>query len=190
MENAALFVNPEEVSVEDKRVVIQAKPESVIVLSQFIQAASKYGTDGFVNEKTGVPLAEAPNGSWTLKAKLFRSAGAGVEPITRHVVGYEQLYDVYATDGPGHAASVAYVGAEEITLPDAVRVTKTEGGGVRIEGIPFSEFMGLADDAAANLKWLQSDWRHDFSMTPGRGVAFIQRLVDLLGVNAQPTSKE
>ena len=51
-QKVGLFIDPEHVEVSDKRVVVLAKPQSIIVLSPLIQES---GQTGLVDDKTRVP---------------------------------------------------------------------------------------------------------------------------------------
>ena len=75
-----LFVDPQYVRVEGKRVIIEADPKSIVVLSKFMQ---KDGW-GEVDERTGIPLAiTSESEGFDGKRYLWRIDGAGVRPLFR-----------------------------------------------------------------------------------------------------------
>lgn len=88
-----LFVNPQNIEIKDKRVIILAESESVIILTPFIQ---KYGGAtafaGKVDEETRIPLNTNKEEWENLKDDqiryLYRNKGAGVRPIERSASGY------------------------------------------------------------------------------------------------------
>lgn len=111
----ALFMTPDDVEVQADKIVIHAAPSNIAVLSNFIDEwnnFSKYGTLGWPDPRTGVPLATEAPGRTSMRARLFRSKDAGVEPIACQVTGFGEsdgFGDVHAVDNPSHAASVALV---------------------------------------------------------------------------------
>lgn len=110
-----LFVTPDEVEVQADKIVIHADPSNIAILSNFIDewnAFSKYGTLGWPDPQTGVPLATKAPDRTSMRARLFRSKNAGVEPIAYQVTGFGEsdgFCDVHAVDNPSHAVSVALV---------------------------------------------------------------------------------
>ena len=111
-EKVGLFVDPESVEVNDQRVVILARSQSVIVLSSFIQTSGQMGQ---VDEITRVPLEVAPEVAERLtddrKRRLYRIDGAGVRPLVRGVFG-DRWHGVVANGRRDNAFGVAYVGLE------------------------------------------------------------------------------
>jgi hypothetical protein len=79
-DNVGLFVDPEDVEVTPDRIVVLAKPESVTVLSSFIQNARGSGN---VDSRTGVPLgSDVP--LMDERRVLHRLVAPGVRPIVRY----------------------------------------------------------------------------------------------------------
>ncbi len=121
-----LFIDPEQVEVSDSRVVILAKPTSIVVLDGFIQES---GNCGKVDEATRIPL-EVPKGVWdnlsdTEKRWLYRIAGAGVRPLACLSYGVDygrQIVDAASWHDSGYG--VAYVDAAEGSAPRDVEVVR------------------------------------------------------------------
>ncbi|MFH2106192.1 MAG: hypothetical protein ABII22_02950 [Candidatus Micrarchaeota archaeon] len=119
-QKVGLFVDPENIEVTDKRVVIH--PASVVVLDSFIQTL---GNGGKVDEATRIPLEVAPE-LWeklsdSEKRWLFRTAGVGVRPLVRYVYDINNRRVVDAGNRPG----LGYGVAAEATEGGAPRVTST-----------------------------------------------------------------
>jgi hypothetical protein len=81
----SLFVDPKDVEVDYKRVVILAEQKSIVVLTPFIQNNDEVGK---VHETTRMPLyVEIETRERLLHdqiRKLFRTDGASVRPIVRY----------------------------------------------------------------------------------------------------------
>jgi signal transduction histidine kinase/CheY-like chemotaxis protein len=108
-EAVALFVNPQDVEVGSKKVVISSPPESITVLTRFMQ---KDGW-GKVDEETRIPLkanlALVPSGE---QRYLWRINGRGVRPLARGVNDFGiSGRDVFALRRPVHKLGVASVQA-------------------------------------------------------------------------------
>lgn len=87
----ALFVDPQNVKIDGKRVIIETDPKSITIVTPFLQE------DGWgrVDEKTRVPLALAPESSkFDAKRYLWR-LGVSVRPLVR---GWTD-FGVFAYDG-------------------------------------------------------------------------------------------
>ena len=80
-----LFVDPQEMEVNDKRVVVLVRPESIVVLDSFIQ---NNGEMGRVHEATRIPLyvdkALRDQLTEEEKRRLYRIDGACVRPLVRY----------------------------------------------------------------------------------------------------------
>ena len=83
-----LFVDPEEITEENDKVVVHAKPKSIVVLNGFLQENGAYGK---ADEATRIPLEadlelleKLPHRErrW-LKRQLCRNDGMGVNPLHR-----------------------------------------------------------------------------------------------------------
>ncbi|MEK6981756.1 MAG: hypothetical protein AABX38_02395 [Candidatus Micrarchaeota archaeon] len=145
-----LFIDPEQVEVNDKRVVIL--PKSVVVLEGFIQES---GTAGKVDEKTRVPLEISKelfdNLSDSEKRWLFRISGVGVRPLIR---GFDR-YGIYgqgvsADRGHDNGYGVAYVGLEE-AAPKIEVARAPENQGILVKGVTLEAFRAIVEDANASL---------------------------------------
>lgn len=83
-EKVGLFVNPQEIQISDRRVVMYADPESVVILHPFIQYDNWLGK---VDSLTKMPLATSNDGLRSLlddeKRCLLRIEGAAVRPLAR-----------------------------------------------------------------------------------------------------------
>jgi len=142
-----LFVDPQNIEVNDKRVVILAESKSVVVLTPFIQ---NNGEVGKVHEATRVPLYvdEALRDQLTEQEKrwLYRINGAGVRPLARYLdVGYDYGRSVGANDGPDSWFGVASFGLEEAAPPVVASNT--------------AQFKALLRDAKENLAELSETVR-------------------------------
>ena len=139
--NVGLFIDPEQVEANGKRVVVLAQPKSIIVLGispelgSFIQES---GNAGKVDEATGIPLSVSQELFDTLddnqKRWLYRIDGAGVRPLVRYV-GYGNVRSDVDAGGRGHNDSlgVAYVETSEAGAPREVEIVRP----VEIGGAPF-----------------------------------------------------
>lgn len=105
-EKVALFVDPQNVEIDGKRVVILAQPEAITVLTPFMQ---KNGW-GKVDEKSRVPLEADLKGVPANQHRyLWRIDGQGVRPLARYDGDVGGRRDVYAgrrRDGRLGVASV------------------------------------------------------------------------------------
>ncbi len=111
-----LFVDPQYVEVNSKRVVVLAEPKSIVVLTLFIQD----GLAGLVDERTRVPLELAPEVAERLTADkkrwLYRIDGSGVRPLVGGFFGVDRGYGVGACNDPPGAFGVGVV--EAISDPE------------------------------------------------------------------------
>jgi len=79
-----LFIDPQNIEVNDKRVVVLAEPKSLVILETFIQNSGEVGK---VHEATRIPLFVEKDERQYLtddqKRWLWRIDGAGVRPLVR-----------------------------------------------------------------------------------------------------------
>jgi hypothetical protein len=120
-EKVGLFVDPHEIEVSSKRVVILAKPESVMVLTPFLQKSGH----GKVDDDTRVPLEAFLEGLSAEQSRyLARYDGQGVRPLSRYYYGVTVCggnrrvdathgYNPGLLDGDGGRIGVAYVELRE-----------------------------------------------------------------------------
>jgi CheY-like chemotaxis protein len=120
-EKTALFINPQDVEHDDKKVVILSSPETIIVLTEFIQ---KDGW-GKVDQTTRIPLETDLNlVPASQQRHLSRISGQGVRPLARTVNDFG-VYgrDVYALRRPVLRLGVAGVElATRLSQPVFARV--------------------------------------------------------------------
>jgi hypothetical protein len=106
-----LFVDPQEIEVKDKKAVVLARPESIVVLENFIQ---NNGEIGKVNEATRIPLSVEKSESQDLtddqRRWLWRVNGAGVRPLVRGYVFEDALDDIRIVHADGYHAGEFGVG--------------------------------------------------------------------------------
>lgn len=114
-DKVGLFVDPEIVEVNNERVVILAKPKSIVVLNPFIQ----YNWElGLVDEKTRVPLEVTSEVAKELiddqKRWLCRIGGTCVRPLVRDAYTHlEKRHVIDATYEPNYTLGVALADLEE-----------------------------------------------------------------------------
>ena len=87
VKGVALFVDPDCVEINSRKVAILSRPKSIVVLAPFIQANAW----GKMDERTRVPLAVLQDPDGQNNRYLWRVSGAGVRPLVR---GW---YDVWFT---------------------------------------------------------------------------------------------
>lgn len=151
-DKVGLFVDPQNVEVNSKRVVVLAEPKSIVVLTPFIQSN---GGMGLVDEKTRVPLEVAPEVAERLtedqRRWLYRVDGAGVRPLVRDVTGRRYVYALYGRRDC--AFGVAYVGLEE-AAPKIAVAKAPEDQGLLVKGVSLEQFRTLVGDANVSLSEL------------------------------------
>ena len=110
-----LFIDPDDVREENGRIVVHPKPNSIVVLRNFIQRS---GHGGKVDEDTRMPLRVEAEVWRNLSGKerrwLNRINGVGVRPLHRDY-GDADRRNIDASFGPECMFGVAYVGPEEVT---------------------------------------------------------------------------
>lgn len=105
-----LFVDPQNVEVSDKRVVVLAEPKSLVVLENLIQNSGEVGK---VHEATRIPLFVEKEERQYLtddqKRWFYRVDGAGVRPLVRVYYGFEGRRYVFAIYRPDNGFGVRWV---------------------------------------------------------------------------------
>ena len=135
----ALFVDPQNVRIDGKRIIIDADPKSITIISPFLQENGW----GRVDERTRVPLALAPDtGEFNAKRYLWRLNGIGVRPIVRDSDGIGDKRTVYAIYGREGTFGVGLVGhAEAAQEIEAAKVTTEKSMAKR--GLSVEQFKAL-----------------------------------------------
>jgi hypothetical protein len=86
----ALFIDPQEIRVEGRKVVIETDPKSIMIVKQFPQVRGW----GRVDERTRLPLALAPESRmFDAERYLVRVDGAGVRPVVRGCYSLRRVVD-------------------------------------------------------------------------------------------------
>lgn len=136
VKGVALFVDPESVEVYGERVAIISKPESIIILTPFMQ------TDGWgrMDARTRVPLALPRDADELNNRYLWRIDGTGVRPLVRGwgAFGFSDRRNVIASYGQDLAFGVGSVG-REATAPKIEAVKATTEGILVVSGYTNAE---------------------------------------------------
>ncbi|MBU0591309.1 hypothetical protein KKD40_03770 [Candidatus Micrarchaeota archaeon] len=156
-----LFVDPDSVEVSDKKVVVLAEPQSIIVLSSFIQESGQIGQ---VDERTRVPLEVSQKVAEGLsddqKRWLWRVDSEGVRPLVRAVADFYGRRYVYADNRHDVAFGVASVGLEE-AAPRVRVAAAPENQGIIVKGVTLEAFRAMVGDADASLSDLAQTVRSE-----------------------------
>ncbi|MDE1860649.1 MAG: hypothetical protein KGH72_02920 [Candidatus Micrarchaeota archaeon] len=111
-----LFVNPAVVERDRNNVFVLADPDSVRMLTPFIQV---YGQMGKVDKRTKVPLAvgpHLPNGHMDDSLRIFwRIHGPGVRPLVRGDFYVAHRRGLVASYSPDRPTGVGFTAKEEVT---------------------------------------------------------------------------
>jgi hypothetical protein len=148
----ALYIDPENVEVTDKRVAIIAKPESIRILAPFMQ---KNGW-GKMDEVTRVPLALPEDSNDKNNRYLWRIDGIGVRPLVRGWYGGwngRRVVNASIRDDGGFGVagtSIAQAEPKPITIAPA-----QENSGVLVKGVTLHEFNIMVRDARASVEELE-----------------------------------
>lgn len=138
----ALFVDPQNVRIDGKRVIIEADPKSITIISPFLQENGW----GKVDERTKVPLALAPDtGEFDARRYLWRINGIGVRPIVRDRDGIgdrRTVYAIYGREGAFGVGLVGHAGAvQEIEAAKATTEKSMVKGGLSVEQFKVLQVM-------------------------------------------------
>ncbi len=166
-EKVGLFVDPEQVEVKGSKVVVLARPASVVVLDNLIQY---YGRKGKVDERTRVPLETSDKLIDDETRCLLRTERGGVHPLIRGVKSINiRRRDVHACGMSDRASGVAYVDLAAYVarsdITSIVRCDEQSGGtapkievinapenqGILVKGVTLKDFRTMVGDANANL---------------------------------------
>ena len=104
-ENVALFVDPQEVEVDNKRVVILANPKSITIIYTFPQKSGW----GVADPKTRIPLDKPTDGIPKNELRYLERTHAGVYPLVRYNLSFEHQHGVKACEAWSRMFGVAYV---------------------------------------------------------------------------------
>jgi hypothetical protein len=147
-----LFVDPENVEVDDKKVVITSK--SIIVLTPFMQV------DGWgkMDEATRVPLALQQDSDDSNNRYLWRIDGIGVRPLVRGhwYDDWDNRRDVDAGGRHDDGFGVAGVGLAQAE-PKPIEASQADGSGVLLKGVTLGEFKVLLTSADASVNQLSGN---------------------------------
>lgn len=165
-----LFVDPKNLYVEGKRVVVEADPSSIVLLTNFMQ---KEGWSR-VDERTRIPLAVSSNGVPDGQQRYFwRISGQGVRPLARGVDDFvrRDVGALYRRDYRFGVASLSLTQAE----PALAVAPAEKNADVFMRGATKEELRETLRDADACLSKLAETSKAEL-LDP------LRRLVNNIGI--------